>query len=139
MNLKCVDYMTGEEYSELRSCVGWKPITKRQAERGIEHTTFLVVIRDGDIAVAMGRLLFDYGYTAYLGDIIVRPEYQRQGIGRKIVETLISKTMNLVHEGEWVMFVLIAGRGKEPFYEKLGFQRRPTEFSGSGMTMIQTK
>lgn len=37
----------------------------------------------------MGRMLFDFGYTAYLCDIIVRPEYQGQEIGRQIVESLI--------------------------------------------------
>ena len=59
--------MNGEEYNELRVSVGWRPITEGQAERGLEHTTFLAAVRDKDKIVAMGRMLFDYGYTAYLG------------------------------------------------------------------------
>ncbi len=90
-------------------------------------------------SVAMGRMLFDFGYTAYLGDVIVRPEYQGQGIGKRIVENLIDRTMDSAHEGEWIMFILGAAKNKEPFYEKLGFQKRPNETSGGGMSMYRTK
>lgn len=133
------DTMTGEEYNELRLSVEWRPITQGQAERGLEHTTFLAAVRDQGKIVAMGRMLFDFGYTAYLGDVIVRPEYQGQGIGKKIVEELIDRTLEAAHEGERIMFILGAAKDKEGFYEKLGFQRRPNEFSGDGMSMWRTK
>ena len=133
------DTMTGEEYNELRLSVEWRPITQGQAERGLEHTTFLAAVRDHGKIVAMGRMLFDYGYTAYLGDVIVRPEYQGQGIGKKIVEYLIDRTMEAASEGERIMFILGAAKDKEGFYEKFGFQRRPNEFSGDGMSMWRTK
>ena len=139
MALQYTDKMTGEEYNELRLSVGFRPITEGQAQRGLEHTTFLTAVRDGDRIVAMGRMLFDFGYTAYLGDIIVRPEYQKQGIGKRIVENLIDRTMDSAYEGEWIMFILVAARNKEAFYEKLGFQRRPNEISGGGMSMYRTK
>lgn len=133
------DSMTGEEYNELRMSVEWRPITQGQAERGLEHTTFLAAVRDHGRIVAMGRMLFDFGYTAYLGDVIVRPEYQGQGIGKKIVEYLIDRTMEAASEGERIMFILGAAKDKEGFYEKFGFQRRPNEFSGDGMSMWRTK
>lgn len=139
MNFRYTDEMTGEEYNELRLSVGWSPITKGQAERGLENTTFLTAVRDEDKIVAMGRMLFDFGYTAYLGDVIVRPEYQGRGIGRRIVESLIERTMDAACEGERIMFILVAAGDKEPFYEKLGFKRRPNEFSGAGMSMWRTK
>lgn len=82
MALQYTDHMTGDEYNELRLSVGFHSITEGQAQRGLEHTTFLTAVRDGGKIVAMGRMLFDFGYTAYLGDVIVRPEYQGQGIGK---------------------------------------------------------
>ena len=139
MNLQYVNRLTGEEYNELRMSVGWRPITEGQANRGLEHTTFLIAVRDEDKIVAMGRMLFDFGYTAYLGDVIVRPEYQGHGIGKQIVEGLINKTMNSACEGEKIMFILGAAKDKEPFYEKFGFIRRPNEFSGDGMSMWRKK
>ena len=93
MNLQYGEQMTGEEYNELRISVGWRPITAGQAERGLAHTTFLTAVRDEGWIVGMGRILFDFGYTAYLGDVIVRPEYQGLGIGRQIVEGLDRKSV----------------------------------------------
>ncbi len=139
MNLRYTDKMTGAEYNELRVSVEWRPITEGQAERGLAHTTFLVAARDGERIVGMGRMLFDFGYTAYLGDVIVRPEYQGQGIGRQIVQSLIDQTMDAAFAGERIMFILGAAQGKEPFYEKFGFKRRPNEFSGDGMSMWRRK
>lgn len=129
------DILTPEEYNDLRVAVGWRPITPGQAKRGLENTTFLTVARDDEKIVGMGRVLFDYGYTAYIGDVIVRPEYQGQGIGRRIVKNLMDKTMNTACEGDMIMFILGAAKGKEAFYEKFGFLRRPNEQSGCGMSM----
>ena len=139
MDLQYTDTMSGEEYNELRMSVGWCPITEGQAKRGLEHTTFLAAVRDKGKIVGMGRMLFDFGYTAYLGDVIVCPEYQGQGIGRQIVESLIDRTMDSAFEDERVMFILGAAKDKEVFYEKLGFHRRPNEFSGDGMSMWRKK
>lgn len=139
MELRYTDEMTGEEYNELRVSVEWRPISEGQAGRGLAHTTFLVAVRDGDRIVGMGRMLFDFGYTAYLGDVIVRPEYQGQGIGRQIVQRLIDRTMESAKEDDKIMFILGAAKDKEPFYEKFGFQRRPNEFAGDGMSMWRKK
>ena len=54
MDLQYTDRMTGEEYNDLRMCVGWSPITEGQAKRGLEHTTFLVATE------AMMKLFLSY-------------------------------------------------------------------------------
>lgn len=133
------EQMTGEEYNELRLSVNWKSLTPGQAERGLAHTTFLVAARDGEQIVGMGRMLFDFGYTAYLGDVIVRPEYQGKGIGTEIVTRLKDMVMEAAEPGDKIMFILGAAKEKEAFYEKFGFKVRPNDFSGSGMSMWRTK
>lgn len=139
MNINYTDTMTGEEYNELRLSVDWKPLTPGQAERGLAHTAFVVAARDGEKVVGMGRMLFDFGYTAYLGDVIIRPEYQRKGIGTEIVNRLKDRVMEAAEPGENIMFILGAAKGKEAYYERFGFKQRPNNFSGSGMSMWKTK
>ena len=131
--------MTANEYNLLRRSVGWSEISIGQAERGLSHTTFLTVARDGEKIVGMGRVMFDYGYTAYIGDVIVCPTYQGQGIGSSIVKSLLDKTLLAACEGDRIMFILGAAKGKEMFYEKLGFNKRPNEQSGCGMSMYKVK
>lgn len=131
--------MTAEEYNEMRGSVNWRLLTPGQAERGLAHTTFVVAARDGVKIVGMGRMLFDYGYTAYLGDVIIRPEYQGRGIGTEIVTRLKDMVMEAAEQGDKIMFILVAALGKEGFYEKLGFQVRPNDINGSGMSMWKEK
>ena len=133
-NFVYTDTMTGKEYIQLRVSVNWEPLTEGQAKRGLENTTFLVVARDGEKAIGMGRVLFDFGYVAYIGDVIVSKEYQGKGIGISIVEALISKVLNASESNDKIMFILGAAKGKEGFYEKLGFKRRPNDYVGCGMT-----
>lgn len=78
--------------------------------------------------------MFDYGYTAYIGDVIVSPEYQGNGFGKYIVELLMKKVIKASDPGDKIMFVLGAAKGKEGFYEKMGFKARPNDISGAGMT-----
>ncbi len=137
--MEFANYMTAEEYNHLRELVDWRPISLEQAKRGLQNTTFLVVVRDEGKAIAMGRALFDYGYTAYIGDVIVKPEYQGKGIGKTIVEKLINDVMNAAEPEDRIMFILGAAKGKEGFYEKIGFEKRPNDFSGHGMTMWRKK
>lgn len=139
MEINYTGQMTGAEYNELRGSVNWRLLTPGQAERGLAHTAFVVAARDGEKIVGMGRMLFDYGYTAYLGDVIVRPEYQGMGIGTEIVTRLKDMVMEVAEQGDKIMFILGAALGKEGFYEKFGFRVRPNDFSGSGMSMWKEK
>ena len=139
MEINYTEEMNGEEYNELRESVGWKRLTPGQAERGLAHTAFVLAARDGERIVGMGRMLFDFGYTAYLGDVIIRPEYQGKGIGTQIVTRLKDKVMEAAEPGDKIMFILGAAKGKEAFYEKFGFKQRPNDFSGSGMSMWRVK
>ena len=65
--------VTPEEYNRLRLAVGWYELSPRQARDGLAHTPFVACARVDGVCVAMGRALFDFGYTVYLGDVVVDP------------------------------------------------------------------
>lgn len=131
--------LTPSEYLSLRKSVGWEKLSDQQATRGVKNTTFVVTARDDGRAVGMGRVLFDYGYTAYIGDIIIRPDYQRKGIGKRIVEQLIQTVLDAADAGDYLMFILGAAKGKEAFYKQFGFVERPNDSVGAGMTLYLRK
>ncbi|RDU21859.1 hypothetical protein [Anaerosacchariphilus polymeriproducens] len=56
--------ISGKEYNKLRKAVGFIELDEQQAERGIKHTTYIVVANDGEKVVGMARVLFDFGYVA---------------------------------------------------------------------------
>jgi GNAT superfamily N-acetyltransferase len=127
--------ITSNEYLMLRKAVGFALISEEQARRGLEHTTFLVAAKEDGKTVGMARVLFDYGYTAYIADVIVLPDCQGKGIGRSMVEQLIKFVKENADEGDYISYALMAAEGKEAFYEKLGFVKRPCDHLGAGMCL----
>lgn len=132
------DYVTVEEYQTFRKAVGWQLFGDEQAKAGIDHTYHTACIRQNEKAVAMARLLWDRGYTAYIADVIVLPEYQGQGLGRALLEDLFQYMKTTIPEGYRVMISLVAAKGKDKFYEKFGFVTRPNEVFGPGMHLWMT-
>ncbi len=133
MNLTYTDHVAPEDFLRLRSIVGWTPIAPEQAEAGLRHSAKVICVKDGEAVVAMARLLWDGGYQAQLCDVMVLPEYQMQGIGRYMVTHLVDWLQSQLKPGWNLKLNLSAAEGKEPFYEKLGFRRRPCQNAGSGM------
>ncbi len=82
----------------------------------------------------MARVVGDGGYVFFICDVIVHPDYQSQGLGRKIIENVLGWLEDQVEEGETIMVNLMSAMNKEEFYGKLGFHKRPFGNHGSGMS-----
>ncbi len=68
--------------------------------------------------VGFARATSDGIYRATIWDVVVHPEHQSKGIGRKLVETVISHPhVNRVER------IYLMTTFKEKFYERVGFQR----------------
>lgn len=126
------------EYCELRAAVGWQAIIEEQAQSGLDHSSFIIACRDNSEIVGCARIFWDKGYIAYLADVMVKPEYQKQGIGKKMVNACISFIDRQIKEGWRIKIVIVSAKGKEPFYEKLGFEIRPNINDGAGMQIWRT-
>ncbi|MCR5384644.1 MAG: GNAT family N-acetyltransferase [Saccharofermentans sp.] len=131
--IRFTDYITSEEYMELRRQVGWCEFPLEEAQAGIDNSYMITCARDEEKAIGVVRLLWDGGYIAFLSDVIVDPDYQGQGIGKKLVESVIKRVKADMKPGYKVKMCLMAAKGKEPFYEKFGFSERPNENLGAGM------
>ena len=131
--IKYTDDITPEEYMELRKIVGWVEFPIEQAKACIDNAYMVRSVRDDDKIIGVARLLWDGGYIAFLSDVIVKPAYQGQGIGRKLVEACIQKLKDDMKPGYKVKMTLNSAKGKEAFYEKFGFHVRPNDDAGAGM------
>ena len=131
--IEFTDHITAEEYMSLRKKVDWCAFPLEEAQAGIDNAYMINCARDEGRAIGVVRLLWDGGYIAFLSDVIVDPEYQGQGIGKKLVESCISRIKAGAKPGYRVKMCLLAAKGKEPFYEKFGFEARPNDRLGSGM------
>ena len=121
-----------QEYMDMREAVGWGKFAIEEAAEGLKHS-FVWCIRDNDRPIALGRVVWDHGYVMYIADIIVIPEYQKQGLGREIMENIMEFIRSKMKPGYRIMVSLLAAKEKEAFYEKFGFVTRPNNSVGAGM------
>lgn len=113
--------LSAEEFIELWETVWGQGPSPEQTRLAMEHTLFRVSLFDGDKIVAMARVIGDMGLDYYIKDVIVRPEYQRKGIGLKMMEEIFQFINDHGIEGTEIFVELCAMPDKIPFYEQFGF------------------
>lgn len=114
--------LTAEQFIELWETVWGDGPTLEQTELAMKHTLFRVSIWDDDKIVAMARMNGDMGLNYYIKDVVVRPEYQKRGIGRMLINELLKFINDNGVKGTDVFVELCAAPDKIPFYEKFGFE-----------------
>ncbi|EOS49123.1 GNAT family N-acetyltransferase [Lachnospiraceae bacterium MD335] len=131
--------LTYEDYFNLRESVGWMNFSKEQTQKALLNSIYTVIAVDdyGD-AVGVGRLTGD-GMYYMIVDIAVCPDYQKKGIGTEIINMLITYVSRETPVGGRSSIQLIAEKGKESFYEKIGFKKIPHECCGFGMRKVIRK
>ncbi len=113
--------LTAEEFISLWESVWGQGPTIEQTELAMKHTLFRISVWDRDRIVGMARMIGDLGLDYYIKDVVVRPEYQRKGIGRMMIQELLKFIEENGVSGTEIFVELCAVPDKVPFYEKFGF------------------
>ena len=79
-------------------------------------------------------MVSDGGYIAIIVDVIVLPDFQGNGIGKTMMGKAMKFIKSGISKGQFVFVNLMAAKEKEPFYSKFGFETRPNDKVGAGMT-----
>ena len=127
------NHMGIDTYLELRKAVGFKPLSRTQAKKALEHSLYIVCAYMDAQIVGMGRLVGDGAVICYIQDLMIHPDFQHYGIGSVLIEDIIRYVEGLCEEGTEIMLDLMCAVGREPFYQKHGFISRPNENLGPGM------
>jgi len=123
---------TVEEYHRLREAVGWEKMDREPTEMGLHNSLYSVcVLFDGRV-IGYGRVVGDGAIFFYIQDIMVQPEFQKKGIGRRIMSAIMDYLK--VHARTDSFIGLMAAKDASKFYEKFGFEERPRD--GPGMFKV---
>ena len=71
----------------------------------------------GDLLIGIARCLTDFSYCCYLSDLAVDRNYQRQGIGKRLVKHVEEAI------GEEAMLLLLAAPTVMDYYPYIGFNK----------------
>ena len=114
----------------LFETTGWNADYRINADQFmdvIEQSWYHVSAYDNKRLVGFGRIASDGLLHAVIFDVIIDPAYQGQGIGRRIMDDLVTEC----EKAKIRDIQLFCARGKAGFYDKCGFIRRPED--GPGM------
>lgn len=111
---------TIDEFAALKASVGFKPHSPESMAIGLVNSFCAVCACDGDRVVGTGRVVGDGAMNFYITGIMVRPEYQRRGIGTRIVEALIGRIKTIPYEN--VLVEALPLPGLDGFYARFGFR-----------------
>jgi GNAT superfamily N-acetyltransferase len=86
----------------------------QRLQQMLRNADIVVTARDSGRLVGISRAISDFAYCCYLSDLAVDVAYQRQGIGKRLIEETRARA------GEWASLILVAAPTAESYYPNIG-------------------
>lgn len=104
----------------LYESVGWTAYTVDPSTlmAALAGSSRVVVARRDDQLLGLARVVSDGVSICYLQDVLVRPEAQRAGIGRRLVDVALEPYAEVRQK----VLLTDAEPGQRAFYESLGYR-----------------
>ena len=121
---------------DLYASVGWSNYTNRpqQLEQAFHQSLFVMAAYDDEELVGLIRVVGDGLTIIFIQDLLVYPHYQRQGIGRSLLEQMLERFKDVYQ----IQLVTEQSDKNLAFYRELGF-RRQEDFDCTGMIYAPNK
>lgn len=108
------------ELLDLYRNVGWSNYYENPSmlENAIKNSLYLEAAYFNDELIGLIRVVGDGNSIIYIQDILVKQQYQRKGIGKRLIVDVITKYKNVYQK------VLLTDNTEKTklFYESIGFQ-----------------
>lgn len=83
----------------------------------IAHSDPVITVWNADQLIGFARATSDGVYRAVIWDVVIHPDFQGAGLGRKLVQTVLSHPKLSPVERVYLMTT-----HQQAFYEKIGFE-----------------
>lgn len=121
---------------DLYASVSWSNYTNhpQQLEQAFHQSLFVIAAYDEDKLVGLIRAVGDGLTIVFIQDLLVYPHYQRQGIGRSLLEQTLVRFKDVYQ----IQLATEQSDKNLAFYRVLGF-RRQEDFDCTGMIYAPNK
>lgn len=101
----------------LYKSINWKEKTEETLNDYLLKSIVVITAWDKELLVGIARATTNASREVTIWDVAVRPEYQKKGIGSKIMKCMLT----ILDDLGVPVVTLYADPGKEQFYEKFSF------------------
>ena len=119
-----------DDYLRLRADNGLSTKTTEQAKPIFDSSWLWVraIEKETGKNVRMGRAVGDSGWCFLIADIATDPAHQRRGIGRAVLEELLSTILLTAPDNPYI--VVLADVPGQPLYQSMGFAKTALHSNG---------
>ncbi|MBU8892100.1 MAG: GNAT family N-acetyltransferase [Bacteroidales bacterium] len=120
---------TADQFFDLFETTDWNTkyeLSKEELYIALKNSWYTISVFEKEQLVGFGRVICDGVVHALILDVIIQPERQGEGIGKEIMNKLVTKCKK--HKIRDIQ--LFSAKDKAGFYEKLGFKNRPGNSPG---------
>lgn len=121
-----------EQFVEMRIESGWDVPSLQEAKTAIDLSLCGILLMENENVIGMARVLGDGVLCLFIQDVIVAKSCRGKRYGGLIMQKLIDYLQSNYSPNCTVG--LMAAKGKVGFYERCGFQSRPSAKTDAGMT-----
>ena len=90
---------------------------EKRIKKMYDHANLIVTAWKDNELVGIARALTDFCYCCYLSDLAVSKQYQKQGVGKRLIELTKEKI------GNQSMLLLLSAPAAMDYYPKVGLQK----------------
>jgi GNAT superfamily N-acetyltransferase len=108
-----------KNYIDIRLKAGLSRKSEEAATLGLPNSLYSVVVYSESQPIGIGRIIGDGGCFFEVTDMAVLPEHQKKGVGKMIMDALVSYLHSNAPTTAYVS--LMADHGTPRFYAKFGF------------------
>lgn len=118
--------ITHEALIYLYESVGWSGYTQDNPDLTslLEGAKHYLTAWDGERLIGLIRVVGDGVYIAYIQDVLVHPDYQRQGIGKYLMQKMLKE----IQYAKQIILTTENSPATKAFYQSLGMK----EFNETG-------
>lgn len=120
---KTKEIITSKQFIDLlnRSTLGERrPVDDVKCIQSmLENADLCITAWDGEKLISIARSVTDFSFCCYLSDLAVDQSYQKQGIGKELIQ-LTQKEL-----GPKCKLILLSAPAAVDYYPKIGFEKHP--------------
>ena len=110
--------ITAEFVQQLYISVGWQNRDCFEIKRSLEGSFLVVSAWIDEELIGLARATGDGVFSVTIWDFAVKPPYQKQGIGKLLLNSMLAK----LNDYSIPLITLYSELDKKNFYSKLGFE-----------------